>query len=300
MSQHHDGTEEESSWIGQTLASNVRCGTVDSLEDGALITNVARWRQTKTSDETSAHVGENVTVKVGHDQDLVVVWSWVGDDLQASVVQKLGIELNGWEVLANVAGGVQEESIGHLHDGSLVNCADLKSVDVLGVLEGESQNTLTGVLSDELDALNDTVNDDVLNTRILSLGVLTDQDGVDVVVWSLVTGNRAAWADVGKEVEGTAKSKVEGNVTLSNWCLHLSIQVCLKGRYYTNSKRTLKSDLVPFDTLNCLVGNDSLAILEARSHIYWLPLDWCLHIRLDSCFSRHIRIVKPLLPRRCP
>jgi hypothetical protein len=189
---------------------------VDSLEDGALVTNVTRGGQTETTDQTSAHVGKNVTVQVGHDEDLVVVGGRVGGDLQAGVVQQLSVELDIREVLGDLTGSVQEQTIGHLHDGGLVHDTDLLLVDGAGVLEGEAQNPLGSLTGDELDALNDTIDDNVLNSRVFTFGVLTDQDSVDIVVGGLVACDRAAGAEVGEEVEGTTKGKVQRDVTLSN------------------------------------------------------------------------------------
>lgn len=214
--QHHDTAQKQSSGVGKTLAGNVGSRTVDSLEDGALVTNVTGGGQTKTTDQTGAHVGQNVTVQVGHDKDLVVIGGGVGDDLQARVVQQLGVELNTREVLGDVAGSVQEETIGHLHDGGLVHDADLLLVDGLGVLEGETQDALGSLLGDELDALDNTVDNDVLNSRVFTLGVLTDEDSVHTVVGGLVTGDGTARTDVGEQVEGTAQSQVQGDVTLTN------------------------------------------------------------------------------------
>ena len=79
--------------------------------------------------------------------------------------------------------------------------AGLLAADLLGVLEGESQDTLAGLPGDQLDALDDTVDDDVLDARVFTLGVLANQDGVDVVVCGLVAGDGTAWPQVGKEVE---------------------------------------------------------------------------------------------------
>ena len=89
-------------------------------------------------------------------------------------------------------------------------------------MEGEAEDPLRGLLGDELDALHNTVNNNVLNARVFTLGVFTDQDGVDIVVGGLVTSDRSAGADVGEEVEGTAEGKVEGDVTLSNGSLIIS------------------------------------------------------------------------------
>ena len=219
MSQHHDGGKEESGWVSESHTGDIWCGSVDSLEDRALVTNVTGWGKTKTTNETGAHVGKNVTVKVRHDHDLVVVWSWVSGDLQAGVVEKLRVELDLWELLGDLVGGVEEETIRHLHDGGLVNSADLELANVLSVLESKSKDTLGSISGDKLNGLNDTINDGVLNTGVFSLGVLSDQDGVDVIVWGLVAGDRSARSDVGEEVEGTTEGKVKGNMSLSNWGL---------------------------------------------------------------------------------
>jgi hypothetical protein len=56
----------------------------------------------------------------------------------------------------------------------------------------------------------------VLNTRVLSLGVLSDKNGVDVVVSSLVSLDGNTWSDVGKEGECSSQSQIQRDVTLSD------------------------------------------------------------------------------------
>lgn len=219
MTEHHHGGEKESGGVGKTLASNIGGGAVDGLEDGALITDVAGGGETETTNETGAHVGENVTVKVGHDENLVVVGSGVGGHLEAGVVEKLGIELDIGEVLGNLAGGVEEETVGHLHNGGLVDNADLLAVDSAGLLESVAEDTLGGLAGDELDGLDHTIDNDVLDARVLALGVFTNKDGVNAVVGGLEAGNGAARAQVGEKVEGPAEGQVEGNVALANGSL---------------------------------------------------------------------------------
>lgn len=94
--------------------------------------------------------------------------------------------------------------------------ADLLLVDGLRVLEGETEDTLRSLAGDELDALHDTVDDNVLNTGVFTLGVLTDENSVDVIVGGLVASNGAARTQVGEQVESTAESQVQGDVTLAN------------------------------------------------------------------------------------
>ncbi len=199
---------------------------MNGLEDGALITNVGRRGESETTDEAGAHIGKNVSVQVWHNEDLVVVWGWVGDDLQAGVVDQFGVELSGWEVLGDALGGGKEKPIGHLHDGGFVDGANLGAANVLGVLKGVAADALGSLTGDELDGLDNAINDDVLNTRVLSLSVLSDQDGVNTIVWGFVASDGAARADVGEEVEGAAESKVEGNVALSNWSLNVMFSWC--------------------------------------------------------------------------
>lgn len=266
VSQHHDGAEKKRGGVSELLASNVGRGSVDSLEDGAVVADVAGRSKTETADETSAHVGENVSVQVGHDEHLVVVGNRVGDHLQAGVVQQLSVELNVGELLGDLAGGAEEETVGHLHDGGLVHSADLLPANVAGVLEGVSQNALRGLAGDELDALDNAIDYNVLDTRVFSLGVLTDQDSVDVVVGGLVAGDGSAGADVGEEVEGTAESEVERDVALAD------------GR----CEGALEGDQVLLDAGDRLVGDDCLAVLvQARGDIDRLPLDWDVGGRVD-------------------
>lgn len=257
MPQHHHGGEEQSRGVGKLLALNIGRGSVNGLEDGALVTNVSRGGQTKTTDKTSAHVRQNIAVEVGHDEDLVVVGQRVGHHLQAGVVQQLSIKLNVGEVLGHIACGGEEETVGHLHDGGLVDSAHLLAANIACVLEGVAEDALGGLAGDELDALHDTVHNDVLDAGVLALGVLTDQDSVDVIVRGLEADDAPAGTHVGEEVEGTAEGQVERDVTLSN------------GR----SERALESDVVALHARDGLVGDDGLAVLEAGGDVDGLPLD---------------------------
>lgn len=126
-----------------------------------------------------------------------------------------------------------------------MNNANLFAADILSVLESVSQNALGSLTSDELDRLDDTVNNDVLNARVFSLGVLTDQDNVDIIVRGLVACDRLAGTEVGEEVECSAEREVERNVTFANW----------------RGERSLQGDVVASDAVNGRVGDDRLSVL---------------------------------------
>jgi hypothetical protein len=57
----------------------------------------------------------------------------------------------------------------------------------------------------------------VLDTRVLSLSILSDNDRVDVVVRSLEPNDGAARPDVGKERESSSEGQVERDVSLSDY-----------------------------------------------------------------------------------
>jgi hypothetical protein len=97
-----------------------------------------------------------------------------------------------------------------------VDNADLLAANGLGVLEGESQDTLGSLTGDKLDALNDTIDDNMFNTRVFTLGVLSDQDGVDIVIRGLVASDGSAGSQISEEVECSSESKVQGDMSLAN------------------------------------------------------------------------------------
>ena len=39
-------------------------------EGNTIGTNVTRWCKTQTTDETSSQIGQNITIKIWHDQDI--------------------------------------------------------------------------------------------------------------------------------------------------------------------------------------------------------------------------------------
>lgn len=138
--------------------------------------------------------------------------------------------------------------------------ADLFAANLLSVLESVSQDALGSLLGDELDGLDDTVDNNVLNAGVFTLGVLTNEDDIDIVVRGLVACDRLAGTEVGEEVEGTAEGEVEGDVSLSDG----------------GSEGSLQCDVVAGDAVDCGVGDDRLAVLELRGDIAELPLDGCV------------------------
>jgi hypothetical protein len=49
----------------------------------------------------------------------------------------------------------------------------------------------------------------MFDAGILSFCVLSDENGVNVIIRSLVTGNGDAGSDIGEKIESTSKSQIE-------------------------------------------------------------------------------------------
>lgn len=56
----------------------------------------------------------------------------------------------------------------------------------------------------------------MFNTRILSLGILSDEDSVDVIVRGLESWDGDTRSNVGEKVECTTQSQIKRNMALSD------------------------------------------------------------------------------------
>lgn len=240
---------------------------MDGFEDTHLFTHVTGRSQTQTTDQTGGQVGQDVTVQVWHDHDNLAVEGWVGGQLQGGVVNEFEAHLDVWVVLGDFLGALDEQTVRQLHDGSLVDNDNFVSAGGSGVFEGVSDDSLGGLLSDQLDRLDDTWDDDVFDTGVLTFGVFSNQDGVDVVVWGLVADNGLTRSDVGEQTEGSSQGQVHGLVTLTNW----------------GGQWTLKRNLVLVDRVDRWFWDRGDTVDERRGHVDRLPVDrdLCCLVDLD-------------------
>lgn len=72
-------------------------------------------------------------------------------------------------------------------------------------------------MGNELDRLHNTVDDLVLDTRVLSLRILSNDDRVDIVVRRLESDDGPTRTNIGEERECSSQSEIERDVSLSNW-----------------------------------------------------------------------------------
>jgi hypothetical protein len=141
-----------------------------------------------------------------------------------------------------------------------VNTGNLLAVVGKSEAESELGDALGLGAGDDLQGLDDTLNGLVLKTGVFSLGVLTNDAEIDILVASLVTGNVLDQRDRGVDVQLLTKGDVEGLVTRT-----------LDG----SVENTLQTELVALERGEGLL-EELLGVLVAgvdTANIDLLPLD---------------------------
>ena len=211
VAEEHGTAEEESGRVGLVLALDIETDvTAAGLEDGDIAAHVAAGNDTGATDKGSGDVGKNATVKVGHDHDVELLG--LADALHGGVIDDHVVALELGEVLGEAVEGAAEETIGELHDVGLVNAGNLLALVGKGELEGELGDALGLGAGDDLERLDDAIDGLVLEAGVLTLGVLTDDAEIDILVAGLEAGDVLDEGDGGVDVELLAHGDVEGLV----------------------------------------------------------------------------------------
>lgn len=260
VTEHHGSGKEHGGWVGLVLTLDVKTDVSASwLENGNVTAHVATWDDTWASDKGGTDVGENASVQVWHDENVKLLWT--GDTLHGGVVDNHVAGLESWEVLGNSVEGVTEKAVSQLHDVGLVDTGDLLAVVGKGERESELGDALRLGAGDDLERLNNTWNGLVLEAGVLSLGVLTDDGKVDVLVAGLVSWDVLDQDNGRVDVELLTESDVEGLVA---------------GALHWRVKDALKTNLVALQGSNGL-AEELLGVLVTglnTGDINLLPLDW--------------------------
>lgn len=208
VSQQHAAGQEHGSGVSLVLALDVETDvTATGLENSDLTAHVATGDDTRATNKSGANVGQDTTVKVRHDHDIELLRT--RDSLHGGVVDNHVVDLEGRVVLGDLVEGAAEKTVGKLHDVGLVNASNLGSAVGESEGEGELGDTLRLGACDDLEGLDDAVDALVLETRVLTLGVLSDDAQVDVLVAGLVAGDVLDQADAGVDIELLTHGNVE-------------------------------------------------------------------------------------------
>jgi len=257
VSQQHATGQKHSSGVGLVLALDVKTDvTATGLEHSNLTTHVATRNNTGTTNKSGTNVGQDTTVKVRHDHNVKLLRA--RDSLHGGVVDNHVVGLESGVVLGDLVEGAAEKTIGKLHDVGLVDASNLGSTVGEGEREGELGDTLRLGAGDDLEGLDDTLDALVLETRVLTLGVLSDDAQVDVLVAGLVAG------DVLDQANGSIDVKL-----LS----HGDVETLVAGSADGGVKDTLETELVALERSDRLAESILSAASLETGNLDLLPLN---------------------------
>lgn len=169
---------------------------------------------------------------------------WIRDQLHGCVVNDHFFEFDSRVELCHLFAASQEQTIAKLHDVGFVDGSHLLPVVLDGVVEREFGNSQRLGLSDHFQTLDDSGHGLVLEGRVFSLGLFTNDDSVDILMASVDSRQAGNVDNVGVQVELIAQLHVE--------CLELSSAAEIRSR-----QDSLEADFVLAD------GSDH--ILEWRA-----------------------------------
>ena len=259
VAQKHGARQDHGAGVSLVLALDVKTDvTAAGLKDGNITTHVATGDDTGATNKGSADVGENTSVQVRHDHDVKLLGA--GDSLHGGVIHDHVVDLQGGVVLGDLVESAAEETVGKLHDVGLVDAGDLLAVVGESKAEGKFGNALRLGASDNLQRLDHTLHGLVLQTGVLTLGVLTDDAQVDILVASLVSGDVLDQGDRGVDIQFLTEGDVEGLVT---------------GALHRGVENTLQTQLVALEGGQRLL-EQLLGVLVTgvnTAHVHLLPLN---------------------------
>src|SRR4051795_10357408 len=197
------------------------------LEHRGVLADVGTGRDAETADHARGEVGQDVAVQVGQHEHVPLVRPL--DETHAGRVDEVLPGIDVRVLLGDLAEDRQEQPIGVLHDVGLRHAVDPLAPVVARVFERVADDALGAELAHRLDrdagALADLlvlqaveVRDDlvgllrvggVLDAGVQVLGVLADDDDVDVVEARPYAGVGLARAQAGVEVELVAQRHVD-------------------------------------------------------------------------------------------
>ena len=254
--QHQHSGEEQRGRVRDALAGDVGRAAVHRFEHGAREAQVRGAYDTQSADEARAEIRHDVAVQVRQHQHVEPLGR--EDELHARrvddalVVGDLGI------LARDGPDAVEKQPVAHLHDVGLVDRGHALAPVPARVLERESSDSRRRLLGDDLQALDDAGNDLVFQPGVEILGVLADDDEVDVAETRRHARQVPHGAKIRVEVEPLPKTDVHAREAFP----------------HRSRDRTLERDRVAPDRLEKLRRKRRAALLDGNdAGVLTFPFD---------------------------
>ena len=178
VAKHHQSGENQRSWIGNSLASNVRRSAVDCFKDGDIATDVCTRSEAEPAHKTSGKITDNVALQVGEHHHLVL--RWLHHQVHAQCVNDHVGRGNAWVFQGHSAESFKEQAVSHLHDVGLVGTVHGVDPHALGSFKCEAEHFITARRGDDALGDHDIVGQAVLNTTVGVLNIFTHNGKVKI------------------------------------------------------------------------------------------------------------------------
>lgn len=185
VAQQHGPREKHGSRIGLVFSFNVEANMSASRFKYSYITaHIASRHNAGTSHERSTYIRKNTPIEVGHDHDIKLLRS--RDSLHGCIVNDHVVDGQGWVLLGDLVESVSEQAVGKLHNVGFVYASDFLPVICKSEAESKLGYTLRLRSCDDLQGLDDACDGLVLQARIFTLGVLSNDAQIHIVMTRFV------------------------------------------------------------------------------------------------------------------
>lgn len=177
------------------------------FENGVLSSHIAARNDTGSANQRSTNIGEDGSIKVGHDKDIELLRP--GNSLHRSIIDNQIIDLELGVILGNLHKGGPEQAVGELHDVRLVNTGNFLPLVGSGKRESKLADPLRLHFGNDLEGFDHTGNRLMLQTRVFTLRVFANDTHVNTGVTGDVARHILDQNNRGIDVEFLTKGNVE-------------------------------------------------------------------------------------------
>ena len=195
--------------VGDSLSRDVRRRTVHRLKHCAFLADVCTRHQAQTADQPSTQIRHDVAVKIFQQHHVKLFRPH--HQLHARVVDDLVVSLNLGKLGGHFSEAIEEESVGQFHDVCFMTAGYFLAALAPRILESKSRNASGSFLRNDLQALDHAGNHNMLQPRIQTFRILTNNNQVE---FGIAAGNiwqRADGPQVRVQIERFSQAHVDGS-----------------------------------------------------------------------------------------
>ncbi|KAH3661569.1 hypothetical protein OGAPHI_006417 [Ogataea philodendri] len=181
MSQHHCSRQDHSCWIGQVFIFDVQTNVSATwLENCMFSTEVCTWNKTWSPNKSGTNIRQDGTIKIWCHHDIKLLW--VRNSLHRSIVHNHVLDFNvGILRRSDILHGSSEQTVTKFHNVGFMNSGNKLSVVFNGKIKSKPSDSFCLVFGHNLQRFHNPRDRLMLETRILTLGVLSHQHEVNIL-----------------------------------------------------------------------------------------------------------------------